>query len=171
MRTDGPAPVRDLWRLGATGSRCHHPLVRARSGFGQLGPGPVGSSIGAPTTHGPGSSATGSIFRRIIGEDRPGPTTTLPETLAGQVPPVARPVEPVPGAAAAELAGRLDTVLGIVGRLAASHDRDELVLMIVDEALRVLHADATVIRILREDRLEVAAWAGISEEVARRLPV
>jgi diguanylate cyclase (GGDEF)-like protein len=126
--------------------------------------------MNAPTTHGPGSSATGSIFRRIVGQDRTSASGSLPEPLAAQVPPFPRPVDPAPGLAAAELADRLDTVLGIVGRLAASHDRNELLLMIVDEALRVLHADATVIRILREDRLEVSAWAGMSDDVARRLP-
>jgi len=143
--------------------------VRARSGFDDLGPAPVGTSTGAPTTHGPGSSATGSIFRRIVGQDRA--VTTVPETLAAQVPPLARPVDHAPALAVAELADRLDTVLGIVGRLAASHDRNEIVLMIVDEALRVLRADATVIRVLREDRLEVTAWAGIPDDLARRLPV
>jgi diguanylate cyclase (GGDEF)-like protein len=143
--------------------------VRPRSGFDELGPASVGSSSGAPTTHGPGSSATGSIFRRIVGQDRT--TAALPETLAAQVPPPARLVDPAPALAVAELADRLDTVLGIVGRLAASHDRNEIVLMIVDEALRVLRPDATVIRVLREDRLEVAAWAGISDDLARRLPV
>src|SRR5262245_28435170 len=75
----------------------------------------------------------------------------------------------VPGAEA-ELAERLDTVLAIVGRLAASHDRAELVRMIVDETRRVLHVDATVIRALRDDRLDVMAWAGIADEAARRLP-
>ena len=127
--------------------------------------------MAAPTTHGPGSSATGSIFRRIVGQERASATSALPEPLAAQVPPLPRAVDPAPGLAAAELADRLDTVLGIVGRLAASHDRNELVLMIVDEAIRVLHADATVLQILREDRLEVAAWAGIPDDVARSLPV
>ena len=70
----------------------------------------------------------------------------------------------------AELTERLDTVLGIAGRLAASHDRAELFRTIVDETKRALRADATTIRILRGDLLEVAAWAGISEEDARRLP-
>ncbi len=71
----------------------------------------------------------------------------------------------------AELAERLDTVLGIAGRLAASHDRQELFHMIVDETRRVLGADATTIRILRDDRLEVTAWAGLPDDIARRLPV
>ncbi|MDO8484848.1 MAG: GAF domain-containing protein [Candidatus Limnocylindrales bacterium] len=69
-----------------------------------------------------------------------------------------------------DTAGRLDAVLGIAGRLAASHDRQELFRTIVDETNRALHSDATTIRILRDDRLEVAAWAGMSDEVAGRLP-
>ncbi len=70
----------------------------------------------------------------------------------------------------AELTKRLDTVLGIAGRLAASHDRAELFRTIVDETKRALRADATTIRILRGDRLEVAAWAGISDEDTGDLP-
>ena len=70
----------------------------------------------------------------------------------------------------AELAERLDTVLGIAGRLAASHDRADLFRMIVDETKRVLRADATTIRILRDDRLEVAASAGLPDGVAERMP-
>ncbi len=70
-----------------------------------------------------------------------------------------------------DTAARLDTVLGIAGRLAASHDREELFRTIVDETNRALRADATTIRILRSDRLEVAAWTGMSDEVARRLPI
>jgi len=71
----------------------------------------------------------------------------------------------------AELAGRLDTVLGIAGRLAASHDQTDIFRIIVDETKRVLRADATTIRILHDDRLEPAAWAGISDEIAHRLPI
>jgi diguanylate cyclase (GGDEF)-like protein len=70
-----------------------------------------------------------------------------------------------------DTASRLDTVLGIAGRLAASHDREELFRTIVDETNRVLRSDATTIRILRGDRLEVAAWTGMSDEVAQRLPI
>jgi diguanylate cyclase (GGDEF)-like protein len=70
----------------------------------------------------------------------------------------------------AELAKQLDAVLGIAGRLAASHDRNELFRMIVDETQRTLRADSTSIRILRHDRFEVTAWAGITDEIAQRLP-
>ena len=69
-----------------------------------------------------------------------------------------------------DVAARLDAVLGIAGRLAASHDRQELFRTIVDETNRALHSDATTIRILRNGRLEVAAWAGLSDETAARLP-
>ena len=69
-----------------------------------------------------------------------------------------------------DIAARLDAVLGIAGRLAASHDRQELFRTIVDETNRALHSDATTIRILRNERLEVAAWAGLSDETAARLP-
>jgi diguanylate cyclase (GGDEF)-like protein len=135
--------------------------VRARSGFGDNPPASAGSSAAAPTTHGSGASATGSIFRRIVGADR---VTAPVETLPGG------PTRPDAGLEA-ELAERLDTVLGIAGRLAASHDRPELFRMIVDETKRVLRADATTIRTLRDDRLEVTAWAGIPDDIARRLPV
>jgi len=69
-----------------------------------------------------------------------------------------------------DTAARLDAVLGIAGRLAASHDREELFRTIVDETNRALNADATTIRILRNGRLELAAWAGLSDEVAEALP-
>ncbi len=61
-------------------------------------------------------------------------------------------------------------MLGIAGRLAGSHDREELFRTIVDETNRALQADATTIRTLRDGRLEVAAWSGMSDEVARSLP-
>lgn len=71
----------------------------------------------------------------------------------------------------AELAERLDTVLGIAERLAASHDRTELFRTIVDETRHALRADYVTIRVLREERLEVAAWAGMPDALAHALPV
>ncbi len=85
------------------------------------------------------------------------------------IPPPPQP--PTGSGLEAELAARLDTVLGIAGRLAASHDRTDLFRMIVDETKRTLRADATTIRVLRDDRLEVAAWAGVPDEVAAQMPV
>jgi diguanylate cyclase (GGDEF)-like protein len=83
------------------------------------------------------------------------------------------PASPTPGdrSLEIELAERLDSVLGIAERLASSHDRQELFRTIVDETRRALRADCTTIRILQEDRLDVAAWAGLTDELAARLPV
>ncbi len=117
----------------------------------------MGSMAAGPTTHGSGASATGSILRRITGSERPAATPDPPE------PARTRGQE-------AELAERLDTVLEIVGRMAASHDRAELVRMVVDETRRVLRSDAAVVRILRDDRLEVAAVTGIPDDLVRGLP-
>jgi diguanylate cyclase (GGDEF)-like protein len=84
------------------------------------------------------------------------------------------PLDPVEIDSATEpdidLAARLDAVLGIAGRLAASHDREELFHTIVDETKRTLRADTTTIRILQGDHLVVTAWAGMSDEVAAKLP-
>ena len=71
----------------------------------------------------------------------------------------------------AELAERLDTVLNIAERLAATHDRRELFRTIVDETRRALRVDYVTIRIVDDERLAVAAWAGLSDEVAHALPV
>jgi diguanylate cyclase (GGDEF)-like protein len=70
-----------------------------------------------------------------------------------------------------ELAERLDIVLGIAERSAATHDRLEVFRSIVDATLRVLRVDYVTIRVLRDDRLHVAAWAGCSDELAAALPV
>ena len=61
----------------------------------------------------------------------------------------------------AALAARLDAVLGIAERLAGSHDRQDLFRTIVDETLRALRVDHVTIRLVHDDRLEVAAWAGL----------
>ncbi|MEA2630837.1 MAG: hypothetical protein QOE66_1056 [Chloroflexota bacterium] len=96
--------------------------------------------------------------------------------VGGDQPAAVRDADTLPRASSdpgleAELAERLDTVLGIAGRLAASHERADLFRMIVDETKRVLRADATTIRVLRDDRLEVAASAGLPDGVATRMPV
>jgi diguanylate cyclase (GGDEF)-like protein len=71
----------------------------------------------------------------------------------------------------AELAQRLDAVLGIAERLAASHDREDLFRTIVEETRRALRVDYVTIRILKDEQLVVAAWAGLPGEAARALPV
>ena len=104
----------------------------------------------------PRSGAGPSLFRRLLGSQ----VFTAPAGAA----PGDRSLE-------IELAERLDSVLGIAERLAASHDREELFRTIVDETRRALRADCTTIRILHDDRLVVAAWAGLTDEMAARLPV
>ncbi len=64
-----------------------------------------------------------------------------------------------------ELAERLDSLLGIAERLAATHDRADLFRTIVDETKRALRVDYVTIRILRVDRLHVAASAGLPDAV------
>ena len=70
-----------------------------------------------------------------------------------------------------QLAERLDTILNIAERLAATHDRTELFRTIVDETLRALQVDHVTIRVVEDSGLVVAAWAGLSDEAARALPV
>ena len=100
-----------------------------------------------------------SVWKRLVGSAEPGSTLSPPSVAsrAGQ-------------SLEAELAERLDTVLGIAQRLATSRDSQELFRTIVDETRRALRADATTIRILENDRLEIAAWAGLTDDVAARLP-
>ena len=76
-----------------------------------------------------------------------------------------------PQAVGAELASRLDAVLGIAERLAASHDREDLFRTIVDETLLALHVDHVTVRLVRDGQLVVVAWAGLDEATARALPV
>ena len=111
-----------------------------------------GSDPAAP----PRSLAAPSLFRRLLG---------------GDVVPIAPPEAPARRSLEVELAERLDSVLGIAERLAESHDREDLFRTIVDETRRALRADCTTIRILHEDGLTVAAWAGLTDEMAARLPV
>jgi diguanylate cyclase (GGDEF)-like protein len=70
-----------------------------------------------------------------------------------------------------ELAERLDSVLGIAERLAATHDRQEVFRTIVDETRRALRVDYVTIRLLRDDHLAIAASAGLPENNASALPV
>ncbi len=71
----------------------------------------------------------------------------------------------------AALAEQLAAVLGIAGRLAASHDRESLLRTIVDEARLGLRSDHVTLRLLDAGRLHVAAWAGIKDATAAALPV
>jgi diguanylate cyclase (GGDEF)-like protein len=69
------------------------------------------------------------------------------------------------------LTGRLEAVLSIAARLTTTLDRDAILRTIVTEVNRVLETDGTTIRILDDDRAVLVASAGISQEVADRLPV
>ncbi|HEU4672620.1 MAG TPA: diguanylate cyclase [Candidatus Limnocylindrales bacterium] len=65
---------------------------------------------------------------------------------------------------------RMATVLSIAQRLTRTFDRDEILATIVTETNRTLDADGTTIRIVRHDVLVPEAWAGLTDETARRLP-
>ena len=69
------------------------------------------------------------------------------------------------------LAERLQMLLAIAQRLTRILDRPEIFRAIVAEANAALGTDAATIRIARNGLLEVAAVAGVSDEVASRLPV
>jgi diguanylate cyclase (GGDEF)-like protein len=71
---------------------------------------------------------------------------------------------------ATDLANRLDVLLDVAGRLTRPLERGEILLTIVEEANRALRADGTTIRMIVGDRVEVAAWVGLSDDVAARLP-
>ncbi len=97
-----------------------------------------------------------SVFRKLLPVPDPTEVDTVP---------------PAPSAGLeSELAERLDSLLGIAERLAASHDRQELFRTIVDETRRALRVDYVTIRILRDDQLHVAASAGVPDAVAAALP-
>ena len=65
---------------------------------------------------------------------------------------------------------RMRTVLDIAQRLTRTFDRAEIFRTIVTELNHALRADVTTIRVLRGDELVVAAWAGLPDELAARLP-
>lgn len=71
---------------------------------------------------------------------------------------------------AREHADRLASVLDIAARMATTLDREAILQTIVTETRRVLGVDATSIRTIRGGHLELAAWSGMSDDVARRLP-
>ena len=77
---------------------------------------------------------------------------------------------PVPTRREDALSDRLRTLLGISQRLTRTLKRDETLRTIVDEANRALGVDGTTIRMLDGDLLTLSAWAGMSDDVAARLP-
>ncbi len=65
---------------------------------------------------------------------------------------------------------RYQTVLDVTSRLTATLERGAILRLIVDETARVLGADMTSIRILHGDEFEIAAWSGLADADAERLP-
>ena len=65
----------------------------------------------------------------------------------------------------------LESLLGIAERLASTHDRTELLRVIVEETKIALRADYVTIRLVEGEHLPVRAYAGIDGELAARLPV
>ncbi len=82
-----------------------------------------------------------------------------------------RVVTPPATGPAAEVSTHLETVLEIAERLASTHDRTQLLRMIVGETKRALRVDVATLRLLEGDQLPVAAWAGLDPDGAGGLPV
>ena len=99
-----------------------------------------------------------------------GPARTLGSWLVGRLPARKGTTEAGAGAADDVLSERHDALLEIARRLTETLDRREIFRLIVEETNRALRADGTVIRLLRDDRLELAAWAGIDDATAAALP-
>jgi hypothetical protein len=102
---------------------------------------------------------------------RPAPAS--PETAA----PAATEKKPRPtnqrasrGRSGSAATKRFAGILDIAERLAETQDRQGLLQAIVDESKVALGSDATVLRLLNEDRLEVVAWSGIDDETAAAMP-
>lgn len=71
---------------------------------------------------------------------------------------------------ATDLHDRYHALLDVAEHLTGTFDRTEILRIIVDEAAVVLRADMTTIRIVVGDRLELAAWSGLGDASAARLP-
>jgi diguanylate cyclase (GGDEF)-like protein len=78
--------------------------------------------------------------------------------------------QPAEAEADAHLSVRINSVLSIAERLMKTVDRAEVFDIVVTETQRILGVDGATIRIRRGDMLDVAAWSGIEEADARRLP-
>ena len=129
----------------------NHRDVRARPAAGLDQPAQDGTSGDAPNTASSSVAAARAFVWRLTRSDRRDVLVVTPPAVPPGMQPVLSAPAPSGRALEAELAERLDTVLGIAERLAASHDRADLFRTIVDETKRALRADATTIRILRDD--------------------
>jgi diguanylate cyclase (GGDEF)-like protein len=133
---------------------------------------PGESGSGGPS---PGAHQTGrpTLFQRWFGPGAPEPDISAPferprpssfEVTSASWTDTETPDEP-------PAPGHLESLLGIAERLASTHDRTELLRVIVEETKAALSADYVTIRILDGDQLPVRAYAGIDSELAARLPV
>ena len=102
-------------------------------------------------------AARPALFRRLVTDAERGATAATSGGAASGL--------------ESELAERLDSVLGIAEQLAATHDRQAIFRTIVDETKRALRVDYVSIRILVDDRLVIAACAGLPDERVAALPV
>src|SRR4029078_7211426 len=81
------------------------------------------------------------------------------------------PGDPPSETASAGPTTHVESLLGIAERPPSTHDRAELLHMIVEETKVTLRADYVTIRILEGNFLPVSAYAGMDAELAARLPV
>jgi diguanylate cyclase (GGDEF)-like protein len=172
------------WAERSPGGLIGRPVTRASVEAapppGQRNPGAAGlptgpsqdptGTLGAHLREGPGgtmrrmatSSRSDDLFPvRLSHEERRGLIGRLRHALTGGPDRIDRE---------SALADRLDVLLEVARRLTRPLERGEILLTIVEEANRALRADGTTIRMISGDRVELAAWVGMPDEVAARLP-
>ena len=66
---------------------------------------------------------------------------------------------------------RLRALIDVAARLSGAPGRGVILRTVVDETARLLVADVTTLRVLRDGRLELAAWSGLADDVAAAMPV
>ena len=128
-------------------------------------PGELGS--GGPSLTETHQTARPTLFQRWFGQaaSGPEPPTSFELTNASWTD-AETPDEPPAPATQPQTATHLESLLGIAERLASTHNRTELLRVIVEETKVALRADYVTIRILDGDQLPVRAHAGIGAERA-----
>ena len=138
-------------------------------------PGDLGS--GGPSTTTVHQTARPTLFQRWFGQGAPEPpapasfAVTSESWTDAETPDEAPQAPNPPETAPAQPATHLESLLGIAERLASTHDRTELLRVIVEETKVALNADIVTIRILDGDLLPVRAYAGMDAGLAERMPV
>jgi diguanylate cyclase (GGDEF)-like protein len=126
--------------------------------------GDMGSGGPSPTSAHP--TARPTLFQRWFGQGVPEPVLPASfEVTSASWTDAETPDE------APDPATHLESLLGIAERLASTHDRTELLRVIVEETKVALRADYVTIRIIDGEQLPIRAYAGIDPELAARLPV